>query len=596
MQTEGEPHSRFVPNRWARAALLAGLTLLMYWLCLRFVFPHYFAPLAPFHQDFYDYVGVVRNRWGQVMMYPRPVTFLLFKLIGYWDVPFSMAVGIGVALGNVVLTLLYAERIWPERRQATWAGIVLYLAVLFSHPQFYFEHRHDMPAFFSLLFLMLTLHAWLAWLQKGRAWTLAACLLCIIGFSFTKEAFFVSIAFLALPLFFLYPAKRVQTALFLTVCLAAEISEFLLSKSRSSPFVNPGSDTAGPYFINTHLGSIEHVLSTYLRKAFIWPGAALAVIALLALAVRPRAALVGFSFVAAGIAALLPLSVLPNHIFSEYAWMAAPFAFLPVAFLPFEKWRSAAVWALTAAALLLLVRYEAIAKKVERDRDITWYLEQETVGRNLFDSLRGIGPRLDSARRVLVTGITTPFLPWGVDAYTEWRFGNQRYWFILTPDDESGRGSRLVQFERPSEADISKADAVMVYDAAGHLSRIVRKREQMALIPGLSNAPVKPEQPAVQPVLHLEPAIAVADKSGNGLVKLAWTAPAGMVLQIRVGAPDGALMGGGTGSGSASTGPWVKDGMTFYLQDVSGGKDLSAANTVAQATAHLIAAAGRRQR
>jgi len=43
-------------------------------------------------------------------------------------------------------------------------------------------------------------------------------------------------------------------------------------------------------------------------------------------------------------------------------------------------------------------------------------------------------------------------------------------------------------------------------------------------------------------------------------------------------------MAGGGSSGSATTGVWVDNGTQFYLQDVSGGKPVTAANTLAQVT------------
>jgi hypothetical protein len=41
----------------------------------------------------------------------------------------------------------------------------------------------------------------------------------------------------------------------------------------------------------------------------------------------------------------------------------------------------------------------------------------------------------------------------------------------------------------------------------------------------------------------------------------------------------------GPGVGSATTGKWVQNGDKFYLQDVSGQKPLTSANTLAVATA-----------
>ena len=71
---------------------------------------------------------------------------------------------------------------------------------------------------------------------------------------------------------------------------------------------------------------------------------------------------------------------------------------------------------------------------------------------------------------------------------------------------------------------------------------------------------------------------------GTGLVQvtLTWGAPGLSPVEIHVGAPDGVLMAAGGPSGSVSTGAWVSNGTRFYLQDASGGKPLTAANTLAQ--------------
>lgn len=78
---------------------------------------------------------------------------------------------------------------------------------------------------------------------------------------------------------------------------------------------------------------------------------------------------------------------------------------------------------------------------------------------------------------------------------------------------------------------------------------------------------------------------APVDSSGLVQVTLTWGAPGASVVEIHVGAPDGALMSVGGSSGTATTGVWVSNGTKFYLQDVSGGKALNAANTLAQTTA-----------
>ncbi len=66
-----------------------------------------------------------------------------------------------------------------------------------------------------------------------------------------------------------------------------------------------------------------------------------------------------------------------------------------------------------------------------------------------------------------------------------------------------------------------------------------------------------------------------------------WNAPFASAIQIRIDSPSGPLSGAGSNAGLVMTGPWVTDGMTFYLQDNTGGNPTSAAKTLATVTVHL---------
>jgi hypothetical protein len=72
-----------------------------------------------------------------------------------------------------------------------------------------------------------------------------------------------------------------------------------------------------------------------------------------------------------------------------------------------------------------------------------------------------------------------------------------------------------------------------------------------------------------------------------GMTTLSWMAPSAETVEIRIGRPDGPLFARLGSRGSAQTGPWVGDGTTFYLQDVSGGKPLTAENTLATVVVRL---------
>lgn len=75
---------------------------------------------------------------------------------------------------------------------------------------------------------------------------------------------------------------------------------------------------------------------------------------------------------------------------------------------------------------------------------------------------------------------------------------------------------------------------------------------------------------------------AMADLDGYGQTTLQWSAAGVDLVEIRVGSPGGPLFSRSTaGTWQAQTGQWVRDGMVFYVQDVTGGAPLTAANTLA---------------
>lgn len=84
--------------------------------------------------------------------------------------------------------------------------------------------------------------------------------------------------------------------------------------------------------------------------------------------------------------------------------------------------------------------------------------------------------------------------------------------------------------------------------------------------------------------------IAVPAGVTNGQTTLTWAAPDSSVIEIHVGSPTGPLFTHNINSGSMTTGNWVTNGLTFYLQDVSNGQALTATGTLATLTISLTTA------
>jgi hypothetical protein len=94
--------------------------------------------------------------------------------------------------------------------------------------------------------------------------------------------------------------------------------------------------------------------------------------------------------------------------------------------------------------------------------------------------------------------------------------------------------------------------------------------------------------PSVGPSLTANPnPIQVAGNAAVGSTTISWIAPDAESVEVHIGSPNGKLIATGWDRGSVQTGLWVSDGMTFYLQDVTGGKPLTSDYTLAELVVHL---------
>jgi hypothetical protein len=73
----------------------------------------------------------------------------------------------------------------------------------------------------------------------------------------------------------------------------------------------------------------------------------------------------------------------------------------------------------------------------------------------------------------------------------------------------------------------------------------------------------------------------------SGKTTIKWTATKTRVVEVRINAPNGPLFCRTGHSLDEKTCDWVRNGMTFYLQDVSDGLPLTPENTLARVTANV---------
>jgi hypothetical protein len=102
-----------------------------------------------------------------------------------------------------------------------------------------------------------------------------------------------------------------------------------------------------------------------------------------------------------------------------------------------------------------------------------------------------------------------------------------------------------------------------------------------------NNTNTQPETgPPPPPIVSSKPALfatptVILSSSGLGRTILTWQVPAEMYVEVHVDKPDGTVFTASKGPGTAQTGPWVQNGMQFFLQDASNGKARTAQNTLA---------------
>jgi plastocyanin len=77
--------------------------------------------------------------------------------------------------------------------------------------------------------------------------------------------------------------------------------------------------------------------------------------------------------------------------------------------------------------------------------------------------------------------------------------------------------------------------------------------------------------------------IPVTDGAAYGATTITWNAPNASSTEIHVGSPSGPLFVSGGSQGSAQTAAWVADGTSFFLVDVTNGR-----NTLATLIVHLL--------
>ena len=500
-------------DKAARGVLAFLFAAAIYWLCLRFLFPGYFAPLTPNHSDLYTPVGFLERSFLEVLTYPRPLTYVLLRTSGLLGVRGSILVVVLAAIGAVLIASTMTVR-WARARMSL-LGLACYLILVFAHPEFYFEHRHDSPGVFSCALVLLAAEFWRRWLIEFRWRQLVGCFALTLALGLVKETYFPSLLVLLITLTVAerqWRLRRIVPAL-AGVCALLGLS-FLISAAGFRRWIPAGAES---YHISLAPSEVWDGFVYYLSHLFTWASALAMFVSLALLFHNRRKLTIGVGMTLAGIAALLPNSVLPNHLSEQYSWLAAPFCFAPLLLLAAPE-RAAAphindaretdasglLAGKSGLAGLVVVFLTALsvwryfpeyASAVHQ-----WGIAQELENRGIMASFAQLR-RLPPGGSVLIAGVDTPLNPWIEPDFLKREFGPHEWTVVIPvdrPDTELPTVAPSVHFRHAAEVNPAAFDHAFLYDEKGNLRR---EYDQAALVVAARSQPEAVVVPELGPLI-----------------------------------------------------------------------------------------------
>jgi hypothetical protein len=441
-----------------------------YCICLQLVFPGYIHPLYPHHDDFYFPPGLSfdgHSLWEK-LQWPRPLGFLMMQLLGKLGLQGYLFVLVLITLANAALTIALARRIFG--RPISWFFALAYCVLLFAHPDFYVNYLHDAFGTLSYLYLILAMHAWYEYRKSGDTRYAAACAALMLLIGFTKETYFVSaILFWLVQVFLCRDAQRRAGVLLFAASLTFFAAGLGANAYSMKTLLHLQTDVSNPYHVSLAPAAVVRGFLFYLSHLF-HPAVMVLVLGGIAALYQSREQLImAGALVLAGLSALMPYAVLPNHVDSMYAWTGASLAFSPVLFLsrPLQRqnaWRTCAIYIALAALVLLSIRTSAA-----RYEDHRWTIAQEKINRNILDSYPVFKAADPSAKNILITGLSMPFQPFHTASYIRAEFGAGREWTVVIPRGTAAKSEVPVRLCPPGAVQLRDYDEAFGFDDEGRL-------------------------------------------------------------------------------------------------------------------------------
>lgn len=391
-------------------AALTVLFLLVDALVLKFIFPGYFDPFWPHHSDYYiaPALAFSPKRFLATLTYPRPVGSAIYWLSGHLKTRGAIAVLLLFVAANFAMITTIIRRSLGMR--ADWKFILaaaVFAYMIASHPYQYQFSTWDGQAQISLAFILA---ATLMYMRGTSSWVCAVVLL--LGF-LSKETYIASALFCACAWAATQKTERRSYAPIIAVAISAFIA-LTIEHFLSSPFTSGSLGASDPYFINLAPTSVAHLWSRYILDGMTTASSAAVLLAILAIVIargiRDAASMWAICLPIAGMLALLPNSILPNHYYEGYSFNAAYLMFAPLLVMASTFTLSAKSRVLTVCVAVAAITSPIQSRAAFSKQD--WIVTNQKRQKLFLQTLGGLMRQIPrNGETILITGVSFPYSP-----------------------------------------------------------------------------------------------------------------------------------------------------------------------------------------
>jgi hypothetical protein len=445
-------------------------------LALRFFFPGYLDPFVPFHLDHYIYLGMHAEAYGldrYFLYYPRPIAHVLIDLCGRLGVRGLLVPLYILTWLNAALLVLYLERVMGER--VVWLGFLLYTALAYSNPEFYWNLKQDPFSTFALAFLLCIFHAWQSYLDTQKKVYLGLIVFLVLLLSLTKESYFVALT-LFLVLQYYTQTRRRRAAIFLLIVGIAFMGFGLFRSAQVWALFPAKADPGAVYYTSLAPKSVWHGFLK-IGKYLAVPAVGISVLgALIGSATKERRLFfINAAMVLLGAVSLLPNATLPNHLEAQYAFLGAYFFLAPLLFTPrlLPPRLSSQVGLLFVSLLIYGLALLGYRPPI---REVAGLLrEYEKTAQRMLPGIDRLKAATKPGDNSLVVGATMFYDPFLASEFILSEFGSQRFWTVVVSGEIAETKRYTTQLIHESgRARLARYDNLFVFAPDGRLITAIR--------------------------------------------------------------------------------------------------------------------------